>query len=814
MILFGHLPQISGGTLLRLSGDQEITTLLVDSRKAIVNSGAVFFAIHGDRHDGHQFIGVLYEQGVRQFVIEKELALEAFPEGNFLLVKSSITCIQKLVTHHRKLLNMPVIGITGSNGKTIVKEWLYQLLSPDLAIAKNPGSYNSQVGVPLSVWHLQSFHDLGIFEAGISRPGEMEKLAEVISPTCGIFTNVGTAHDEGFSSQTEKVIEKLKLFRNSKPVIYCRDHRDVVAVVEKELPNRTLSWGKTQEADIQIVSGESGENKITHNNRTFFVSLPFSDPASIENANHCVAMLIHLGYSPAVIQERISQLKTVPMRLELKEGINQCLLIDDTYNNDLAGLDIGLHFLRSLQKEKRSLILSDIQQSGMQEKLLIQEIADKVTKAGIDRFVGIGPSFSEYQSLFENRVKSTFYEGTEEFIRTVDANEFHDEAILIKGAREFRFEKITRLLQKKIHGTVMEVNLGAVVDNLNFFKRRLRPGVKLMVMVKAFAYGSGSEEVAGLLQYHQVDYLGVAYADEGVELRTKGIHLPIMVMNPTEGSFSTMLKYRLEPEIYSLNILQSLISFLQGKPCRIHIKVDTGMHRLGFEEEGITDMIHLLQDNPNLEVGTIFSHMAGADEPSMDAFSAQQYELFVQIASRIESSLKIRAVKHVLNSSGILRFPEMQLDMVRLGIGLYGVNPTPELISGLQPVATLRTIISQIKKVKGGDHVGYGQRGQTSKDITIATIPIGYADGFSRAFSGGRGSVLIHGKLAPVVGNVCMDMTMVNITDIPANEGDDVIIFGAELPLVKMAGWIDTIPYEILTNTSERVKRVFHTESI
>jgi Alr-MurF fusion protein len=546
---------------------------------------------------------------------------------------------------------------------------------------------------------------------------------------------------------------------------------------------------------------------------SFNLMLPFSDKASVENCFHCIALMLHLGYKADEIQERIRMLHAVPMRLELKEGINQSQIIDDTYNNDLAGLRISLEFLSNQnQKSKKRVILSDILESGEEPAELSRKIASIVAEHHVHSFVGIGKILSENRGLFP--ASSQFFLSTEEFLKNFDFTSIQHEAVLVKGARTFQFERIIERLQRKVHGTVMEIDLGAVVHNLNFFRSKLNPSTKIMVMVKAFAYGSGSNEIANLLQFHKVNYLGVAYADEGVDLRKNNISLPIMVMNPTEESFGSLLQYDLEPEIYSFKILASLLNFLRGRSAMIHLKLDTGMHRLGFDESDMDTLINILQKNPSVKVSSIFSHLAGADESQHDSFSSQQAEKFKQRADKIASAIGYKPAFHILNSPGILRLPQYQFDMVRLGIGLYGVDPTNEGVQGMKPVAKLKTIISQIKDIAPGESIGYGRRGKADKPLTIATIAIGYADGFSRAFSRGVGKVLINEKLVPVIGNVCMDMTMVDITGVDAKEGDEVIVFGSELPIQKLADSINTIPYEILTNTSERVKRIFVAESM
>ncbi len=812
MIQFSQLEKITNGKLLQLSKERPVVTLLTDSRKAVASEGSIFFAIKGIRHNGHQYLRDLYSMGVRQFIIEEEIDLKLFHGANFISVDSSLNALQKLATHHRKTFSLPVIGITGSNGKTIIKEWLNQLLSLDQNIVKNPGSYNSQIGVPLSVWQLQPYHQLGIFEAGISQRDEMEKLEKIIQPTIGVFTNIGTAHDEGFSDLQEKINEKLLLFKNVKCLIYCADHTEVHEAVKRSgVP--AISWGINQPSSIKIK--QSGrEVVIDHNQNIFTLQLPFSDKASLENCFHCVAIMLYLGFQPRVIQERLLQLKSVAMRLELKQGINHCQVIDDTYNNDLAGLRISLDFLGGQQKKKKTLILSDILQSGLPEHELAQCISDIIAQSNISRFIGIGSNLSSHQKYFDQNSKSEFFETTEAFLKSVQLDSFENELILIKGARSFRFERIVQQIQKKIHGTVMEIDLNKMVHNLNFFKSKLKPGVKLMAMVKAFAYGSGSEEVANLLQYHQVDYLGVAYSDEGIELRKNNISLPIMVMNPAEENFRSLLSHNLEPAIYTLKMLNAFAQFLDGETGIIHIEVDTGMHRLGFDETELPQIISILRNQPNIKIASVFSHLAGADEAGHDDFSNKQLERYQKFYKILISSLNVKPLRHILNSPGILRLADFQMDMVRLGIGLYGVNPTDELFEQLQPVATLKTIISQIRNIKKGESIGYGRKGKALKEMKLATIAIGYADGFSRGFSNGRGVVLVNGKKAPVVGNVCMDMTMIDITGIEAHEGNEVIIFGDQLPINEVATRLGTIPYEILTNTSERVKRVFFAESI
>lgn len=812
MIPFSLFPQLTSGTLTPSNAGGVVRVFRTDSRKGLPQD-ACFVAIRGLRHDGHDYIAAMYEAGVRMFMVERALDWKLYPDAAFFQTNSSLHALQEIAAKHRSKFGYPVVGITGSNAKTIVKEWIYQLLSPHLAIVKNPGSYNSQLGVPLSVLQMHDHHELGVFEAGISLPGEMQNLQKIIQPTIGIFTNIGSSHDAGFESRAQKVQEKLKLFSEVKVLIYCRDYTEIHSQVAQLHGMKLLDWGQHAEASIFVRYGIDSL-EVDFNNTNYSFPCPFADHASRENLTHCVVLLLHMGIGEEAIREGIESLKSIPMRLEIKQGVNQSLIIDDTYNNDLAGLQISLDFLAGQQKPQKVLILSDVLQSGLDPGTLSESIASMVKRSGVRSFIGIGPVLCGGARAFDNIPHAKFYPTTEAFLTEVDVDSFQSAVVLVKGARAFRFETIVHRLQRKVHGTVMEIDLNNLVHNLNHFKSRLRSSVKLMVMVKAFAYGSGSEEVANVLQYHQVDYLGVAYADEGIDLRKSRISLPIMVMNPSEESFASLLQYNLEPEIYSLRILKSFVKFLGGKPWTIHIKFDTGMHRLGFEEKEMGELLAILRQNPQLKIATVFTHLAGSDESEHDAFSRQQVEVFQQRYEELCKVISRRPVRHVLNSPGILRFPDFQFEMVRLGIGLYGIDPTEKPKSDLLPVATLKTVVSQLKFIPAGETIGYGRKGKATHDMQLATIAIGYADGYSRAFSRGVGHVLVRGKRAPVVGNVCMDMTMVDVTGIDVNEGEEVIVFGQGLPISEVASWIRTIPYEILTSTSERVKRVFHAESI
>ena len=811
MYSFSILSQITIGDII-LSNNGRFKDLSIDSRSITDPKSTLFFAIKGIRHDGHHYIQELYDKGVRQFVIEYEIDHSAFPEANVFLSKSSIEVLQHVATYHRNQFKFNTIAITGSNGKTIVKEWLYQLLNPDFNIVKSPKSYNSQVGVPLSIWQINNKHDLGIFEAGISTIKEMEKLEHVIQPKFGIFTNIGSAHNEGFTSEKEKINEKLKLFSNVEKLIYCRDHEVIHnSIIAHSM--KSFSWGKHTESNITILNTDRSKGamsmELEYNKQKLFLAFPFTDNASIENAMHCVAYLVLENFQPEIIKQKISELRHLKMRLELKNGINNCQLIDDTYNNDLGGIRVALEFMNQQNTElSKTAIISDVLQSGLNDKALYEQINQLLVEHKITKLIGIGDSISKQRDKFE--LPSQFFNSTKHLLDNINLEDYNQELILIKGARSFMFEEIVNKLQQKIHGTVLEINLNALTRNLNFYRSKLSNNTKIMVMVKAFAYGSGSDEIANLLQHHHVDYLGVAYVDEGVMLRKSGIKTSIMVMNSTHESFDKLIDHNLEPEIYSFKILNELIDYVKNKNICIHIKIDTGMHRLGFDISELDNLIHLLKAHTNIKVKSIFTHLSGADEVKHNKFSVQQINLFKKSVTKIKSELSISPLIHVLNSAGILRFPEYHFDMVRLGIGLYGVDTNHNFQHELEPTNTLKTVVSQIKHINKGETIGYGRTGVALTDLIIATIAIGYADGYSRSFSNGVGKVLINGNLATVIGNVCMDMTMVNVTGIEVEEGDEVEIYGKNLSITELANQINTIPYELLTNVSNRVKRVFY----
>lgn len=773
----------------------------------------MFFAISGPNNDGHTYINELIDKGVRHFVVT-HIPETAAGKANFLVVENTLEALQKLAAYYRSLFDFPIIGITGSNGKTIIKEWLNFLLSPDYNIIRSPKSYNSQVGVPLSILGINEKHNLGIFEAGISTMHEMEKLQKIIRPTIGILSNIGSAHDEGFSSVADKIKEKLKLF-TSVNVLILNKNKTIQAFVNPKI--KTFSWcSDNKSADVYITKknlGDLTELQVTYKEDTFPILIPFQDQASIENAIHCMMVMLYFGYNPKVIQTRMAQLYPVEMRLKVKNGIYNCTLIDDSYSSDFQSLKIALDFLEhQKQHKKKTIILSDIFQSGLNNDELYSQVSQLIISNKINRVIGIGETISQYKNKFIN---GTTFKNVAEFMNAFDRLNFENETILIKGARDFHFEQIVSMLEEKTHETVLEINLNAISHNLNFFKSKLAPKTKLMVMVKAFGYGNGGFEIAKLLEHHKVDYLGVAFADEGISLKSAGINVPIMVMNPETTSFSAIIQHQLEPEIYSIKGLKAFLKIAEQKKLKnfpIHIKIDTGMHRLGFEEEQLPELITILKGNETVQIKSILSHLATSDDLKHDAFAQSQIALFEELSTQLTAVLKIKPIRHILNTSGISNYPDAQYDMVRLGIGLYGISNDEEEQKFLENVGTLKSVISQIRNIEAGESVGYGRRFMAEKTTKIATIPIGYADGIRRSWGNEVGYVVINGKEAKIVGSVCMDMLMVDVTNLDCKEGQSVVIFGENPTVTLMAKALNTIPYEILTGISQRVKRVFFRE--
>ncbi|MBO5958069.1 MAG: bifunctional UDP-N-acetylmuramoyl-tripeptide:D-alanyl-D-alanine ligase/alanine racemase [Bacteroidales bacterium] len=815
-----------------------IKDLLFDSRLIILPENTLFFALKSQRNDGNKYIKELYSKGVRAFVVE---TLPDFAgdvnDAVFILVKNTLQALQKVAASHRNNFNIPIVGITGSNGKTIIKEWLYQIFSPETSAIRSPKSYNSQIGVPLSVWQLNDTHQIGFFEAGISRPNEMQNLEEIIKPTIGIFANIGEAHGKNFDSINNKVEEKIKLFRNVDTLIYCLDHKEIREAVSKININ-TFTWSRNDEsADVFISSIEKKEDHTNiaaffktqklRNSKTqklsnsatqqLKISIPFTDDASIENAIHCWLTALKYNIAEDIIEKKMTQLSPIAMRMELKSGINNCEVINDSYNSDINALTIALDFMNQQHHgKKRVVILSDILQSELSENDLYKKIAQLLKNKGVDLIIGIGEAMIRQNCQFD--IEKIFYRDVKEFLANHPIESFHNQLILIKGARDFGFEKISKALQEKAHETIMEINLNNLVKNMNYYRSKLKSDTKLMVMVKAFAYGSGNFEVSNVLEFHRADYLTVAYADEGIELRRKGITLPIVVMTPEINTFESIIKNNLEPDIYSfrsLSLLEEAINNLDTPlraPIGIHIKLDTGMHRLGFLPNDIDELLERIKSNDKIIVKSVFSHLAGSDSQEFNDFTMKQIDNFEAMSSKIVEALPYKILRHILNSAGISRFTDYQYDMVRLGIGIYGIAPCDEDKGKLKTVVSLKTTIVQIKEYEVGETIGYSRKGKIERKSRIGVVPIGYADGLKRELGNGNACFYVNGQAAPIIGNICMDMCMIDLTEIDCKEDDTAILFNEDYPVERIAEACDTIPYEILTSISQRVKRIYYQE--
>jgi alanine racemase len=819
-----NIANIIHGKSLVLRNDI-IEHILTDSRKITFPATSLFFALHSNRRNGHTFIKEVYDRGVRNFVVDEDINVSLYPSANFIIVNNTLAALQTINIHHRNLFkDLTVIGITGSNGKTIVKEWLYQLLRTNYQIVRSPRSYNSQIGVPLSIWQINHQHTLGIFEAGISTTNEMKNLAPIIQPTIGVFTSLGNAHNEGFHSLEEKIIEKFQLFSNASIIVCPKDVLNKVATNKTIQQHKFFTWSTTDKTANVFISAINKQEQTTSihllvdNHLSFNITIPFTDNASIENAITCCCVLHILKFSAEEIALRMAVLQPVEMRMQLKKAINHCYLINDSYSNDISSLSIALDYLKQQSgNNATTVILSDILQAGIAEEELYQQVAAELQQRNIHQLIGIGEQLSKHHLLFKHAIPQTsFYNSVDEFLLHTNTHQFKDEFILLKGARKFAFERIHDWLQYKVHQTVLEINLSAIVHNLKTYQSLLQKDTKVMAMVKAFSYGSGSAEIARLLQFHQVDYLAVAYVDEGIELRNAGISLPIMVMNIDEAGFHALIEYNLEPEIFSFNIYQLFHQYLlqQGiSSFPIHLKLNTGMNRLGFDETAIESIAALLHLNNTMVVQSVFSHLTSSEDAADDTFTLQQVNLFLQLCTIIENKLGYQFIKHIANSAAVVRLPSLQMNMIRLGIGLYGVDSTNAHQIKLQPAATLKTTIAQIRNVTKGNTIGYNRKGIIERDSKIATIRIGYADGFSRKLGNGNGSVFINGQLAKTIGNICMDMAMIDVTEINnIKEGDEVEIFGTHIPIQQVAAWCKTISYEIMTSVSQRVKRIYTEE--
>lgn len=815
----GDIANIIGGSL-NGRPDLKVVDVITDSRRYSFEEGLVFFAISGKNHDGHAFIVPLHSNGIRTFVVEKlPEDFISYNDSAFIKVDDTVRALQSLAAYHRQHYKATVISVTGSTGKTIVKEWLADILGINATVVRSPRSYNSQVGVPLSVLKLDEKFELAIFEAGISQPGEMERLRRVIEPDVGVITNIGDAHNENFPDLSAKAGEKLKLFLNTSLIIYCRDY-DIIhdLLMEDKLfrGKKLTDWSvKDRKARVffEKISLPGGATGITAHfgGSTHDFSIPFNDRASIENAMTVIAVCLAIDADIALIRKGLNTLAPVAMRMEMKAGINDCRLVEDYYNSDPGSLEVAVEFLKSEGKRQRTLILSDFVQSGRDEEELYKSVAFLVKKNGIAKFIGIGPALSRNSAIFGDNAQ--FFYSTDEFIQRYRPSMFSNELILLKGARLYEFEKIGRLLEQKVHQTMLEINLDAISHNLNEFRRSLEPGTRIMAMVKAFAYGSGSSEIAGLLEYHRVSYLAVAYTDEGVDLRNTGVTLPVMVMNPDPSSLEQLIRYDLEPEIYSFSSFEKFTDIasrhgLLAYP--VHIKIDTGMHRLGFMPDDIDRLIEGITKAESIKIVSVLSHFAASEDPDSDSFTHRQAEIFINIASKLSEVAGYPVIRHICNSSAIIRFPEYHFEMVRPGIGLYGAGYIKGL--NLKAAGRFKTRISQIKKVPPGDPVGYGCNDVSEKERLIAILPAGYADGLCRTLGNGKGTLYIRGQKVPVTGNVCMDMCMADITGLEADEGDEAEIFGENITIDELAEKCNTIPYEILTSIPPRVKRVFYRE--
>ena len=798
--------------------------LLTDSRSLGFPEETLFFALVTGRGDGHRYIADLYARGVRHFVVSSRPSseeLQAMAEANFLVVKDTLAALQLLTEKHRAQYDIPVVGITGSNGKTVVKEWLGWLLGADRRVTRSPRSYNSQIGVPLSVWQMDEHTEVALIEAGISRPHEMKRLRHIIRPTIGVFTNIGGAHQENFASLHDKCMEKLSLLRDCDIIIYDGDNEEVCEGVNHALQSaREIAWSRHDADKPLYISSVTKTDKDTTIEYIYIgiegrYTIPFTDDASVENSIHCLAVCLYLMLPAETIAERMARLEPVAMRLEVKEGKNGSTLINDSYNADIASLDIALDFMaRRPEREgrERVLILSDLLQTGQSSRSLYRKVAALVESRGVERIIGIGPELKASADRFG--IKRSFYATTEEFLRSDELQALRRSLILVKGSRSFGFERIAEQLTQKVHETTLNIDLGAMVDNLNHYRSMLAPGVKTVCMVKAFAYGAGFYEIAKTLQDHRVDYLAVAVADEGEQLRKAGITANILVMNPELTAFKTMFENNLEPEVYSFTLLDEMIRACEREGYMhypIHIKIDTGMSRLGFRPDEVPQLIERLQGQQAVIPRSVFSHFAGSDSSDFDSFTHQQAARFEEAATRLQTAFPHKILRHICNSAGIERFPEYHHDMVRLGLGLYGISPVDNRL--LHPISTLQSTILQIHEVPATETVGYSRRGQLTRPSRIASIPIGYADGLSRRLGNGHGYCIVCGKQAPYVGNICMDVCMIDVTDIPCREGDLVEIFGPQLPITQLADWLGTIPYEVMTGISTRVRRIYAVES-
>ena len=818
--------QLTANDILYMSGaktegsflpDAAVSIFLTDSRKVSHPEQTLFFALKTKLRNGHEYIPQLYEKGVKHFIVAENYPdFEQFPKACFFRTKSPLKALQNIAAAYRKKFSIPVIGITGSNGKTVIKEWLHLLLSMHGSVVRSPRSFNSQIGVPLSILLIEKYHKFGIFEAGISQTEEMQALQEIIQPDFGIFSNIGPPHSENFVNDQLKIDEKLLLFNTSKKIVLCSAHTAILETAIRKgfaQNDRLFLWGKNNNDNVRVLSEKHSQNSTTFDvsfeNKAIQFSIPFTDDASSENAMHCFSCMMMMGFDPIQTAKNMEKLPVVAMRLELRNGINNCIVINDSYNSDLHSLAIALDFLKQQQQNRNAcVILSDIMQSGMKTEDLYNQTVSLLKEKGIERFIGIGSDLISQRKKFNAISKAEFYTDTQDFLNSIPLHTFNNSVILVKGSRQYNFEKIASLLEQKTHQTVLEINLSAILHNLNLYRSMLKQETGVMAMVKAFSYGSGSHEIARLLEYHHVAYLGVAYADEGVDLRNKGISMPIMVMAPEEASMDVIISHNLEPEIYSFESLEWLKNY-SSESVKIHLKFDTGMHRLGFDPADLKLLCSCLSQMPNITVCSVFSHLSASDNPKDAVFTRSQISLFESMYEKFCSITSTTPKRHILNSAGISAFPEAQYNMVRLGLGLYGIQPSEYEELPLQQAARLKTRIIQVKTLKSGERIGYGSNFQAKNTMTVAVIPIGYADGFRRSLSNGQGKVFINNHACSVAGNVCMDMTIIDISGMDAAVGDEVIVFDETHTISQLAKDMNVIPYEVVTGISTRVKRSY-----
>ncbi|WP_185288408.1 bifunctional UDP-N-acetylmuramoyl-tripeptide:D-alanyl-D-alanine ligase/alanine racemase [Chryseobacterium lactis] len=806
-----HIAEITNAQVIG-DGSLMIRNIAYDSRIIYSTKNTAFIAINTHKNSGEKFIESAIDRGIN--VIISEHHDPEYQNVTWIIVENSVEFLQKLAKYHFENSHLESIGITGSNGKTILKEWLYQCLWNEFPTVKSPKSFNSQIGLPLSLLQINSSHKLGIFEVGISKPDEMEKLENIFHPQIGLLTHIGTAHAANFSSEEELIDEKIKLFKDSEVIIYNGDHSLVDEKIKKIYSEKKLiSYGFKKENNVFINNNISKDENIIVEYFGEEINFPAHqrDEATLTNAMALITVLKELNIENKKIVEKINLLKAVEMRLESIEGIKGNIIINDSFNLDLDSLKTALQFLNEYNKSGKSLVLTDIVGVNANSKELYEEVSDLVNEQHFDSVFLIGDEISRFSELFKSKTY-TFID-TKELIESKYLSEIENQIILLKGARKFEIEKLKDILELRKHDTVLEVNLNAILHNINYHKLLLKPGTKMMAMVKANAYGLGSYEVSEFLQHHHIDYLGVAYADEGVELRKKGITTPIIVMNPEQHSYQTIIEYDLEPEIYSFRVLELFYEAVQksgyDKKYPIHIKLETGMHRLGFKDFELDQLSDILSQK-NLKVQSLFSHLSSSDMPEEKEFTLKQFEVFEKNSSYLIEKLGYTPIRHILNSSGITSYTDHQYDMVRIGIGMLGESPDNEIQKQLRSVVSFKTVISQISMVEGGESVGYSRRYKADHLTRIATVPVGYADGIPRLIGNQVGSVGVNKTLAPIVGNICMDMMMINVDNIPnVKEGDTVTVFNAKPSLKEFAGYCKTITYEVLTSISPRVKRIY-----